>query len=49
MHGYHHIIQVLSRLIGENMKGRSVLTSKIESEIDLLERHVAMLKAIMGH
>jgi len=43
------IIQVLSRLIGENMKGRSVLTSKIESEIDLLERHVAMLKAIMGH
>jgi len=34
---------------GENMKGRSVLTSKIESEIELLERHVTMLKAIMEH
>jgi predicted transcriptional regulator len=31
------------------MKGRSVLTSKIESEIDLLQRHVTMLKAIMNH
>ena len=31
------------------MKGRSVLTSKIESEIELLERHVTMLKAIMEH
>ena len=29
------------------MKGGSVLTSKIESEIDLLKRHVQMLKAIM--
>ena len=29
------------------MKGGSVLTSKIESEIDLLQRHVQMLKAIM--
>jgi predicted transcriptional regulator len=29
------------------MKGNSVLTSKIESEIDLLQRHVQMLKAIM--
>ena len=31
------------------MKGRSILTSKIESEIELLERHVTMLKAIMEH
>jgi predicted transcriptional regulator len=31
------------------VKGRSVLTSKIESEIELLERHVTMLKAIMEH
>lgn len=29
------------------MKGNSVLTSKIESEIELLQRHVKMLKAIM--
>lgn len=29
--------------------GRSVLTSKIEAEIDLLQRHVAMLKAIMDN
>jgi len=29
--------------------GRSVLTSKIETEIDLLQRHVAMLKAIMDN
>ena len=34
---------------GDNVKGRSVLTSKIESEIELLERHVTMLKAIMEH
>jgi predicted transcriptional regulator len=31
------------------MKGHSVLTSKIETEIDLLERHVTMLKSIMEH
>jgi predicted transcriptional regulator len=31
------------------MKGHSVLTSKIETEIELLERHVTMLKAIMEH
>ncbi|MBC7108461.1 MAG: hypothetical protein QHH00_05305 [Methanomassiliicoccales archaeon] len=31
------------------MRGRSILTSKIESEIDLLQRHVTMLKAIMTH
>jgi predicted transcriptional regulator len=31
------------------VKGRSILTSKIESEIELLERHVTMLKAIMEH
>ncbi|HUV25280.1 MAG TPA: hypothetical protein VMW26_07615 [Methanomassiliicoccales archaeon] len=31
------------------MKGRSVLTSKIEGEIDLLCRHVQMLQAIMEH
>jgi predicted transcriptional regulator len=34
------------------MKGktpRSVLTSKIETEIELLQRHVAMLKAIMDN
>ncbi len=31
------------------MKGRSVLTSKLESEIDLLERHVTMLKVIKEH
>ncbi len=29
------------------MRGNSVLTSKIESEIELLQRHVQMLKAIM--
>jgi len=29
------------------MKGKSVLTSKIEGEIDLLCRHVQMLQAIM--
>lgn len=29
------------------MKGNSVLTSKIESEIELLQRHVKMLNAIM--
>ncbi len=27
--------------------GKSVLTSKIEAEIELLQRHVTMLKAIM--
>jgi predicted transcriptional regulator len=31
------------------MKGNSVLTSKIESEIELLQRHVKMLKAIMDN
>jgi predicted transcriptional regulator len=31
------------------MKGHSILTNKIETEIDLLERHVTMLKAIMAH
>jgi predicted transcriptional regulator len=31
------------------MKGNSVLTSKIESEIELLQRHVQMLKAIMDN
>ena len=30
-------------------EGKSVLTSKIETEIDLLQRHVAMLKAIMDN
>jgi predicted transcriptional regulator len=29
--------------------GRSVLTSNIETEIDLLQRHVTMLKAIMDN
>jgi predicted transcriptional regulator len=29
--------------------GRSVLTSKIEAEIELLQRHVQMLKAIMDN
>jgi len=29
--------------------GKSVLTSKIEAEIDLLQRHVATLKAIMDN
>jgi predicted transcriptional regulator len=28
------------------MKGNSVLTNKIESEVELLQRHVQMLKAI---
>jgi len=32
---------------GKDMAKRSVLTSKMEAEIKLLERHVAMLKAIM--
>jgi predicted transcriptional regulator len=31
------------------MKGKSILTNKIESEIELLERHVKMLNAIMQH
>jgi predicted transcriptional regulator len=31
------------------MKGRSVLTNKLESEIELLERHVTMLKVIKEH
>ncbi|MBI0584531.1 MAG: hypothetical protein ISF22_09940 [Methanomassiliicoccus sp.] len=31
------------------MKGSSVLTNKIESEIELLQRHVQMLKAIMDN
>ena len=29
--------------------GKSVLTSKIEAEIELLQRHVQMLKAIMDN
>lgn len=32
-----------------NMKGHSVLTSKIEAEVELLERHVVMLNAIKMH
>lgn len=32
-----------------DMKGNSVLTSKIEAEVDLLERHVVMLNAIKKH
>lgn len=31
------------------MKGHSVLTSKIEAEVELLERHVVMLNAIKKH
>jgi len=31
------------------MKGSSALTSKLESEIELLERHVTMLKVIKEH
>jgi len=31
------------------MKGHSVLTSKIECEVELLQRHVQMLKAIMDN
>jgi len=31
------------------MKGKSVLTSNIEAEIELLQRHVTMLKAIMDN
>jgi len=34
---------------GGKTKGRSVLTSKIEGEMELLCRHVQMLKAIMDH
>jgi len=33
----------------KKMTASSVLTSKIESEIDLLQRHVRMLKAIMDN
>jgi len=29
--------------------GKSVLTSKIEAEVELLQRHVTMLKAIMDN
>jgi predicted transcriptional regulator len=32
-----------------DMKGKSVLTSNIEAEIELLQRHVTMLKAIMDN
>jgi len=35
--------------IMKQKSGKSVLTSKIETEIDLLQRHVAMLKAIMDN
>jgi predicted transcriptional regulator len=44
-------VPLLSRHIGRRgtMKGNSVLTSKIESEIELLQRHVQMLKAIMDN
>ncbi len=31
------------------MKGSSVLTSKLEAEIELLQRHVMMLKTIMDN
>jgi predicted transcriptional regulator len=31
------------------MKSNSVLTNKLESEIELLQRHVQMLKAIMDN
>ncbi len=31
------------------MKGSSVLTSKLENEIELLQRHVMMLKTIMDN
>jgi predicted transcriptional regulator len=31
------------------LKGSSILTSKLESEIELLERHVTMLKVIKEH
>ncbi|MFA5313289.1 MAG: hypothetical protein WC375_08270 [Methanomassiliicoccales archaeon] len=31
------------------MRGRSALTNKIESEIQLLERHVTMLNTIVAH
>lgn len=33
----------------KKLKGNSVLTCKIESEIELLQRHVQMLKAIMDN
>jgi len=33
----------------KGMKGKSVLTSNIEAEIELLQRHVTMLKAIMDN
>lgn len=38
-------------VLGEGiwMKGRSALTNKIESEIQLLERHVKMLNTIVAH
>lgn len=48
-----YLVQVLSRLVskpqieGNPMARKSVITSKIESEIKLLQRHVTMLKAIM--
>lgn len=32
-----------------DMSGHSVLTSKIEAEVELLERHVVMLNAIKRH
>jgi predicted transcriptional regulator len=31
------------------MRGHSALTSKIEAEVELLERHVVMLNAIRNH
>jgi len=33
----------------KGMKGKSALTSNIEAEIELLQRHVTMLKAIMDN
>ena len=33
----------------KGMKGKSVLTSNIEAEIELLQRHVTMIKAIMDN
>ena len=44
-----YMSNAITYLGGWTTKGRSVLTSKIEGEIELLCRHVQMLRAIMEH
>ena len=43
----YHVSSVIRE--DADMRGSSVLTSKIEAEVELLERHVVMLNAIRRH